>query len=237
MLHRHDWSESSLIVEAFTRHHGRIAVLAKGAKRPSSALRAVLLPLQPLLLGFGGKGEVRTLYGAQWQGVHTMPLGDALLSGLYLNELLLLLLAREDPHPALFDVYNQIVPILASNPGVAMEPALRVFELRLLREIGVLPRLDMQTPSSQALAPADAYQLHAELGLHPAPAHHRATLRGAQWLWLQQMLDGNIPWPDALSSCAALSSALKPQLRALLCHHGKVRTLRTRQLLIDLQSL
>ncbi len=99
MLHRYDWSESSLILEVFTRHHGRMALVAKGAKRPSSSFRPVLLPLQPLRVAFGGDAEIRTLKGAEWVGGHVMPTGDALLSGYYLNELLLRLLARDDPHP------------------------------------------------------------------------------------------------------------------------------------------
>jgi len=89
VLHRYDWSESSLILEVLTRHHGRIAVVAKGAKKPSSNFRPVLLPLQPLHLAFGGDAEIRTLKSAEWVGGHVMPSGEALLSGYYLNELLL----------------------------------------------------------------------------------------------------------------------------------------------------
>ena len=96
VLHRYDWSESSLILEVFTRHHGRIALVAKGAKKPSSNFRPVLLPLQPLRVAFGGDAEIRTLKGAEWVGGQVMPTGEALLSGYYLNELLLRLLARDD---------------------------------------------------------------------------------------------------------------------------------------------
>ena len=96
VLHRYDWSESSLILETFTRHHGRIALVAKGAKRPSSNFRPVLLPLQPLQLSFGGDAEIRTLKSAEWMGGHVMPTGESLMSGYYINELLLRLLARDD---------------------------------------------------------------------------------------------------------------------------------------------
>ena len=99
VLHRYDWSESSLILEVFTRNHGRIALVAKGAKRPTSSFRPILLPMQPLHLAFGGDSEIRSLKSAEWQGGHVMPTGDALLSGYYLNELLLTLLARDDPPP------------------------------------------------------------------------------------------------------------------------------------------
>src|SRR5205085_5172914 len=135
VLHRYDWSESSLILEVFTRHHGRIALVAKGAKRPSSNFRPVLLPLQPLHVAFGGDGEIRTLKGAEWIGGQVMPTGDALLSGYYLNELLLRLLARDDPHPHLFDAYAATVRVLSGDHEHTLQPALRAFELLLLREI------------------------------------------------------------------------------------------------------
>lgn len=153
VLHRYDWSESSLILEVFTRRHGRIALVAKGAKRPSSNFRPVLLPLQPLRVSFGGDAEIRTLKGAEWVGGQVMPTGDALLSGYYLNELVLLLLARDDPHPGLFDAYASAVQVLASEHGEALQPALRAFELVLLREIGLLPVLNLQTPTLAPLAP------------------------------------------------------------------------------------
>src|SRR5512134_532568 len=165
VLHRYDWSESSLILELFTRHHGRIAVVAKGAKKPSSNFRPVLLPLQPLHVAFGGDAEIRTLKQAEWLGGQVMPTGDNLLSGYYLNELLLRLLARDDPHPALFDAYASAVDILASEHVEAREPALRAFELLLLREIGLLPSLDMQTLTLAPLAPEARYSLVPEAGL------------------------------------------------------------------------
>ena len=77
VLHRYDWSETSLILEVFTRHHGRVAMVAKGAKRPTSSFRPVLLPLQPLSLAFGGDGDIRTLKSAEWVGGHVMPTGEA----------------------------------------------------------------------------------------------------------------------------------------------------------------
>src|SRR5690554_7463183 len=115
VLHRYDWSETSLILEVFGRGQGRIALVAKGVKRPTSQFRPVLLPLQPLLLSWGGEAEVRTLKSAQWQGGHVMPTGDALLAGSYLNELLMRLLARDDPHPRLFDDYALAVQLLSER--------------------------------------------------------------------------------------------------------------------------
>ncbi len=237
VLHRYDWSESSLILEVFTRHHGRLALVAKGVKRPSSSFRPILLPLQPLHLAFGGDGEIKTLKAAEWQGGHVMPSGDALMSGYYLNELLLKLLAREDPHPLLFDVYASAVQVIASEHGEALESALRAFELLLLREIGLLPLLDAQTMTLLALHPDAPYSLVPEGGLRQTNDSDRASLSGAQWTALQQVLGERTPFTAILRACAGVASGLKPQLRTLLNYHCGVTALRTRQVMIDLQSL
>jgi DNA repair protein RecO (recombination protein O) len=238
VLHRYDWSESSLILEVFTRNYGRVALVAKGAKRPSSNFRPVLLPLQPLELAFGGDAEIRTLKGAEWGGGQVMPTGEALLSGYYLNELLLRLLARDDPHPQLFDTYAAAVSVLASEHGEALEPALRAFELLLLREIGLLPSLDLQTLTLGEIEPDARYSLVPEAGLVAAREEDgRASLSGAQWRGLQQALDDPAPFNATLQRAAHSMAELKPQLRALLHYHCGVSTLRTRQLMIDLQAL
>ena len=237
VLHRYDYSESSLILEVLTRHFGRVAVVAKGAKRPSSNFRPVLLPLQPLRLAFGGDAEIRTLKSAEWVGGQVMPTGDALLSGYYLNELLLRLLARDDPHPALFDAYAATVQVLAGEHQPALQPALRAFELLLLREIGLLPTLDRQTATLAPLQPEERYSLRPEGGLVEAQAvDARASLAGSQWQALQSALDAPAPFAATLREAAA-APELKPQLRALLHYHCGVATLRTRQLMMDLQSL
>jgi DNA repair protein RecO (recombination protein O) len=237
VLHRYDWSESSLILEVFTRNLGRIALVAKGAKRPSSAFRPVLLPLQLLHLAFGGEAEIRTLKSAEWQGGHVMPTGDALLSGYYLNELLLTLLARDDPHPALFDIYSGVVRVLASEHGEALQAALRTFELLLLREIGLLPLLDQQTMTLGGLHIDRRYCLVPEGGLRQAGPQDRSSITGSDWLALQDTLQGDVPFTATLRACAGVQVALKPMLRALLHYHCGVKTLRTRQMMLDIQSL
>ena len=242
VLHRYDWSESSLVLEVFTRQHGRLALVAKGAKKPSSNFRPVLLPLQPLLVTYtlagDGTADIHTLKGAEWVGGHVMPTGDALLSGLYLNELLLRLLARADPHQALFDAYAGVVRVLASEHGDALESVLRSFELLLLREIGLLPSLDAQTMTFAPLQPGARYTLVPEGGLRAASASDRATLAGRQWQALQQALDhSTASYTATLRACAPVCAELKPQLRAVLQYHCGSPTLRTRQLMIDLQAL
>jgi DNA repair protein RecO (recombination protein O) len=211
--------------------------VAKGAKRPSSSFRPILLPLQPLHVSFGGDAEIRTLKSAEWQGGHVMPSGDALMSGYYLNELLLTLLARDDPHPGLFDVYASVVQVLGSEHGEALQSALRAFELLLLREIGLLPLLDAQTMTLLDLEQHNRYSLVPEGGLRQTNATDRASLSGLQWLALQRSLADNAPFTATLRACSEVMAELKPQLRTLLNYHCGVSTLRTRQLMIDLQSL
>jgi DNA repair protein RecO (recombination protein O) len=237
VLHRYDWSESSLILELLTRHQGRVAVVARGAKRPSSNFRPVLLPLQPLHVAFGGDAEIRNLRSAEWLGGQVMPTGESLLSGYYLNELLLRLLARDDPHPALFDVYAAAVRLLCASDAQLLQPALRAFELLLLREIGLLPALDAQTATLARLAPQGRYALRPEGGLVEwDDPQERGSLTGAQWESLQAALDDPSPF-EATLQCAGVLGELKPQLRTLLHYHCGVSTLRTRQLMMDLQAL
>jgi DNA repair protein RecO (recombination protein O) len=237
VLHRYDWSESSLILEVFTRHHGRIALVAKGVKRPSSSFRPILLPMQPLHIAFGGDAEIRTLKSAEWQGGYAMPSGDALLSGYYINELLLNLLARDDPHASLFDIYAAIVRLISSEHGEVLQAALRTYELLLLREIGLLPQLDLQTMTRGALDPHTRYTLVPEGGLRQASDNERAALTGSQWQTLQAAIADNVPFTTTLRACANVMAELKPQLRHLLHFHCGVKTLRTRQMMIDIQSL
>jgi DNA repair protein RecO (recombination protein O) len=244
VLHRYDWSESSVILEAFTRHHGRIALVAKGAKRPSSNFRPVLLPLQPLQLNYGGDAEIRTLKGAEWMGGHVMPTGESLMSGYYINELLLRLLARDDAHEALFDAYAGVVEVLAGDHAGAQAAtqaaALRAFELLLLREVGLLPALDAETLTLSPLSPELRYTLLPEAGLREA-GDDETALAGADWHALQAALDERAPFTATLRGVAQLTigsnSALRTQLRVLLNYHCGVSTLRTRQMMRDLQAL
>lgn len=248
VLHHYDWSESSLILETFTRQHGRVALVAKGAKRPSSSLRPVLLPLQPLLLGWGGDAEIRTLKSAEWAGGHVMPTGQALLSGYYANELLMRLLARDDAHPALFDAYAALVHTLALHSGAAgqadvLHAALRAFELLLLRETGHLPALNAQTLTLAPVQASARYCLVPEGGLRQATDGDGAWLDGAHWLALHHALQergsARAPFAAVLAACAALGAArsrLLAQLRGLLHYHCG-RSLRTRQMMVELQQL
>jgi DNA repair protein RecO (recombination protein O) len=134
VLHARPWRETSLLLEVLTLEHGRLALVAKGARRPGSQLRSVLLTFQPLVLGWSGAGEVRTLTRADWAGGVPLPQGRALWCGYYLNELVLRLLAREDPHREVFLAYDTAVRALAA--GEALAPVLRRFELAFLAALG-----------------------------------------------------------------------------------------------------
>ena len=237
ILHSYPWSESSLILEAWSRHHGRLALVAKGAKKPTSQFRPVLLPLQPLRLSWGGDAEVRTLKAAHWPGGHVMPTGEALLSGCYLNELLMRLLVRDDAHEALFDHYTSAVRSLA-EASVSQQAVLRAFELLLLRELGWLPGLDILGNSGDALKADTAYVLMPEGGLREAVSDDDAqALPGTIWQGLQRAMQRPDPFAETLLACQPGLNGLRPQLRTLLHYHSGVRVFKTRQMVLDVQAL
>jgi DNA repair protein RecO (recombination protein O) len=253
VLHHWDWSETSLIVDLFTRERGRLAAAAKGAKRPYSQLRPVLLPFQRLHLTLGrtpadANAEVHLLRHAEWAGGAPMLSGGALFSGFYANELLMKLLARDDPHPRLFDAYAQTLPSLRANGvnGVNgmnsvngddshAQAALRAFELLLLHETGVLPELGRVTLTQQAVVEKRRYQLVPEAGVIAA-RDDVAALDASQLLALQAAL---VPVDLAAlqRACLVALPALRAALRALLHYHLGATPLRTRQVMQGVQRL
>lgn len=236
VLHRYDWSESSVIVDLFTYELGRVVVAAKGAKRPTSQLRAVLRPFQRIHATLGRTtpgAEVHNLRGAEWAGGVPLAGGDALFSGFYLNELLMKLLAREDPHPGLWEAYAATLSQLGGDNEAV---ALRAFELRLLREIGVLPELSRVTATQAPLQPDQAYSLRADAGILVAPSGDSNAVAARDLIALQIALDSD-DLPALQRACAAPAAALRRQLRELLAYHLGATPLRTRQVLLDLQPL
>ena len=240
VLHRYDWSESSLILDLFTREQGRLAVAAKGAKRPFSQLRAVLLPFQRIHVTLGrarsetATSEVQTLRGAEWGGGAAMLTGAALFSGFYLNELLMKLLARHDPHPHLFDAYALTLGALDPLSETSVESALRAFELTLLREVGVLPDLSLVTLTQEHVDAASPYALLPEAGV-AAPRVEQARLPGAVLLSLQAaLMHGSLP--ALRQACASALPELKNALRGFLHYHLGTDQLRTRQVLLTLPT-
>jgi DNA repair protein RecO (recombination protein O) len=245
VLHRYDWSETSLILDLFTREQGRLAVAAKGAKRPYSQLRPVLLPFQRLNVALGRvpkhdagdsqASEVQNLRSAEWAGGAAMLTGAALFSGFYLNELLMKMLARHDPHPVLFDVYAQTLPALAGKDEQPVQAALRAFELTLLKEAGLLPDLSIVTLTRAEVDERTAYALLPEAGV-VASRSGEAQLAGTSLIGLQAALDhGSLP---ALQlACLPVLAELRTMLRTLLHYHLGTPVLRTRQVMLDVQNL
>ena len=113
VLHTYPYLETSLVVETFTQNFGRVPLVAKGARRPRSALRGSLMAFQPLHLSWAGKSELKTLHKVEWQGGQPFLQGMSLICGFYLNELLVRLLHRDDPHEQLFLYYQQTLAALS----------------------------------------------------------------------------------------------------------------------------
>ena len=226
VLHSYPYKETSLIIEVFSRDHGRVALVAKGAKRPHSKLRSVLQTFQPLTLGWTGKSEMRTLIDAEWVG-GMLPLEkSALLCGFYLNELLIKFMVRDDPNPALFDHYVSTLNQLAHNEPASI--VLRKFELALLRESGLVGNLTLCTLTRRTVFAQEYYVIDPELGARPArPADMAPRILGKT---LTDMHIGN--YQDATTQTQS-----KLLMRYLLAHHLHGTQLNTRQILIDLQNL
>lgn len=226
VLHRYLYKETSLIVEAFTRDHGRVALVARGAKRAHSRLRGVLHTFQPLMVGWSGKSELRNLIAAEWVGGLVPLENSALLYGFYLNELLLKLLAREDPHPALFDHYVETLTRLANTDAAPI--VLRKFELALLRETGVAADLSTCVASGQPVDPDEVYVVDPEAG--PRPARMGDSAPRVSGKTLVDMAQGDY-------SNSATQAQSKLLMRFLLAHHLGGEQIKTRQILIDLMQL
>lgn len=229
ILHSYPYSETSLLVETFTREYGRLPLIAKGAKRPQSAWRGVLLAFQPLLLSWSGKGDVKTLTGAEWQGGLPMLNGKALACGFYLNELLLKLLAREDPHPGLFDTYRAALDGLA-GPG-DQAACLRRFELRLLSELGYGLSLTHEAESALPLDPGSRYHYVFERG--PMPYSANGDIACYPEVSGQTLL----AMAGETFDDAAVKTEAKALFRALINRMLDRQVLYSRQLLRDLQAL
>lgn len=227
VLHTHAWRETSLIVEIFSRDHGRLALVAKGARRPQSALRGVLMAFQPLLVDWSGGGEVKTLARAEWCGGQPLLAGRALMCGYYLNELLVKLTAREDPHPALYAAYA--AAIAALGRGAAPAPVLRGFELELLRELGYGLNLESEGASGEAVQPGADYVYIIERGPLRA-AGGAGDLPSISGRSLLEMARGDFSRAETLAQSKEL-------LRMLINHYLGGQTLQSRRVLTELQEL
>lgn len=220
LLHRRDYGESSLLLELFSRDFGRLGAVAKGARRSRSAMRALLSPFQPLLLGWAGKGELATLTGAESEVPAFNLAGTALWCGFYINELMLRLVHRHDAHETLFAVYQTALREL--QQGIQYEVTLRVFEKRLLQSLGYGLVLERETERQTPIVAEDMYVYLPDQGPVPnlAISESGVCVHGATLLALAQ---------ERLADETSLHEA-KILLRAVLAQHLGDQPLYTRRL-------
>jgi DNA repair protein RecO (recombination protein O) len=231
VLHTYPYRETSLIVEALTADYGRVALVARGAKRPRSELRGILQAFQPLALSFAGAGELKTLLKAEWRGGLPLPTGSALLCGFYLNELLLKLLAREDPHPVLWRDYEVALRSLTEDSAPAAQAAiLRRFELRLLAELGYALALTHDADTGAPIAAGERYHYTFDRGPRrflAEPGARWPIVRGATLLALAEQRFAD-------SDTAADAKRL---MRIVLDHYLDERRIFSRRVVRDLQAM
>lgn len=225
VLHTYPYKETSLIVEVFSRGHGRFPLVARGARRPRSAMRGLLQAFQPLQVGWFGKSELRTLHAAEWSGGGPTLSGLGLLCGLYLNELIMKLLPRDDPHEKLFLAYREALMQLSAPTGAGM--VLRRFEKSLLEETGFAPILDHDTETGSPIEPDRGYWYIPDRGAVRYASAGGVPIRGKALI-------------DLASSEFSRGDSqveIKQLLRALILYHLGGGDLQTRQLLRDLHAL
>jgi len=228
VLHTYPFKETSLVVELFARNFGRVATTAKGARRPRSAMRGLLQAFQPMSATWSGKQELKTLHSLDWNGSLLLLQGEALMCGFYLNELLLRLLPREDPHEVLFEYYADTLKTLANSQDLAT--TLRRFELKFLQELGYAIPLEFDV-NAAPISELQSYRYEAEHGALKLNAPSSPYDSGVQ-LSGRTLIDMvNDDYTDAQTKQQS-----KQLMRYLLAHYLGDKPLHTRQLLIDLQD-
>jgi DNA repair protein RecO (recombination protein O) len=221
LLHRRHYRETSLLLDVFTREHGILRLLAKGALRGKAGRGGLLQPFAPLSLGWTWRGEPPVLVAAESRGEVCGLSGKSLYCGFYLNELLLRLLPEGDAHPEIFSVYEQTLARLAG--GECLDESLRFFELALLAEIGYGLELGHDAESGAEISPERHYDYRPEQGpVESAPGVQ--TVRGSTLLGLR---DGYLSGPEETGEAKRL-------MRRLVSHHLGGRPLKSRELFISL---
>jgi DNA repair protein RecO (recombination protein O) len=208
VLHSRPYRETSLLLECLTRDHGRIGVIARGVRSQRGRLqRSQLEPFQPLVLDLLLRGELATLRGAESTAMPFRLMGDASLAGLYINELVVRLTERQDPHPLLFDAYAQTLARLAEGGSLAWH--LRRFERDLLATLGYALQLDLDADTGEPLQPGELYVYRSEHGAVRCKANEPQALRGSDLLALHE---------DRMPDAQGLH-ALRGMMRELIRFH------------------
>lgn len=169
ILHHRPFRDTSQILDILSRDHGRLSLVAKGSRGAKSRLRGLLRPFLPLQLSWVIRSDLGTLTGAEIHGAPLSLIGDALISGYYVNELILKLTHRHDPQPDVFRIYGRTIERLVGTGNVA--PALRRFEMELLRMLGYALNLNHDTQTQAPLIADEHYDYRAEEG--PVHVGHR----------------------------------------------------------------
>ncbi|MGD8801781.1 MAG: DNA repair protein RecO, partial [Gammaproteobacteria bacterium] len=163
ILHKRPYRETSQILEIFSRNHGRLSLISKGSRSPRSRTSGILQPVRPLLLSWYGRGELPGLRGVDVADVRPPQLsGKALMSAMYLNELLVILLHRNDVHEALFGEYHET--LYALQQAEQLEVVLRNFEKNLLEQIGFGLNLVRDADSGEPVMADRHYAYYLEHG-------------------------------------------------------------------------
>ncbi len=218
LLHRKPYSNSSLLVECFTREHGRFPAIAKGVRTNRKSWHALLQPFNPLVIKFSGKGEVKTLSGyEQDSGVSTLN-GKNMYCGFYLNEILMRILARNDPHPELFCHYEDTLKQLSSSTDV--EPTLRRFEVALLNELGYGLLLDAEAETGCQIKPDSFYSFELENGPREIDSPDKNSVNGSTLY----ALAGNFPYHERERSQS------RTLMRRIMAHYLGDRPIKSREL-------
>ena len=209
VLHRREYSESSLLVDFFTENHGRITLLAKGARRPRSPLKSVLQPFTPLLLKWTGKGDLKTLTKAEPASL-TLPMQTLVLySGFYVNEVLARVLENHTAYPELFQHYLHCMTKLASQPN-EIEPILRTFEFQTLKALGYGVDFCHCAATGKPVDPKMTYQFRESEGFIASLLQNNHTFIGKDLLAFSEM---DFSEKETLQSAKRFTRiALKPYL-------------------------
>ena len=222
MLHTRPFKETSLLVDLFTRNHGRISVIAKGAQRPKSKIGIIKTPSCLFFISCIGRGELKTLTHCEIKE-YFFPIAEAFNSVVYLNELLIKLLEKEDPHPEIFDHYLIVCGSLKSNKKEKLEKNLRSFELTLLKEIGYGLNLNFEGNSDIEIKEDTSYKFVPSVGFLPLTKSesNKNNFSGRDILNLST---GNFSSPDTLL-------ASKQIMRQAIDFHLGNKTLKIREYL------
>ncbi|MEO0421648.1 MAG: DNA repair protein RecO [Pseudomonadota bacterium] len=231
VLHHHPYRDSSLLLELLTANHGRMGVIARGARSARSKTRGLLQPFQSLLVSWAGRGELATLATVERDQASPRLPPAQLMAGFYVNELLLKLLQRQDPHREVFDDYRVVIDALAAaGDDQAAARALRLFEKRLLEALGYGLNLTHEGLSGRPVQAACDYHYYAENGPEPAGVADGATVVSGEALLA--LASERLERPQDLQVARQLlGEALQRQLggRALRTREVAKATLRRRR--------